>query len=169
MRKFWSMRSFPASHFTPALALAAGLAWAASATFADTLLIVRNGGEDTTIEISAKDLDALPEIEIATTTIWTEGVQTFTGPSLQSLLSSVGVAGGHLSLTALNGYFVEMEYSELTPDAPILARARNGALLSIRDKGPIWLVYPYDSDRMWQTETIFSRSIWQLTEIDVSP
>ena len=169
MHNFWPMRSSSATRVATAIAFATGLTWTAAAASAATLLVVKNGAEDKTIEISSDDLDALPEIEIVTTTIWTEVVQTFTGPSLHALLSSVGVTGGHLSLTALNGYFFEMEYSDLTPEAPILARARNGAALSICDKGPIWLVYPYDADRMWQTEIIFSRSIWQLTEIDVSP
>lgn len=169
IRNFWPTGSSSTAPFGTAMAVAAGLTWMASAAFADTLLVVKNDAEDKVIEISSEDLDALPEIEIVTTTIWTEGVQTFTGPSLHALLSSVGVTGGHLSLTALNGYFVEMEYSDLMPEAPVLARERNGAALSIRDKGPIWLVYPYDADPMWQTEIIFSRSIWQLTDIEVSP
>ncbi|WP_252928140.1 hypothetical protein [Paracoccus sp. 08] len=34
--------------------------------------------------------------------------------------------------------------------------------ISVRDKGPLWIVYPYDADRQYQTEVIYSRSIWQL-------
>lgn len=168
-RKIWPTRISAALLPAAVIALTTSLVWMPSTALADTLLLVKIGSDSKPVEISSEDLDALPEVEIVTTTIWTEGVQSFKGPSLQALLSSVGVTGGHISLTALNGYFVEMDYSDLMPDHPILARERNGTPLSIRDKGPIWLVYPFDSDRKWQTEIIFSRSIWQLTEIDVSP
>jgi hypothetical protein len=40
--------------------------------------------------------------------------------------------------------------------------------MSIREKGPLWLVYPYDLNKAYQSETIYSRSIWQLVRIDQS-
>ncbi|MEC8574513.1 MAG: oxidoreductase, partial [Pseudomonadota bacterium] len=40
--------------------------------------------------------------------------------------------------------------------------------MSLRDKGPLWIVYPFDSDPAYQTEAIYSRSIWQLEEITVT-
>jgi hypothetical protein len=42
----------------------------------------------------------------------------------------------------------------------------NGAPLSRREKGPYWLVYPYDSDPIFQSETVYTRSIWQLVSIE---
>ena len=39
--------------------------------------------------------------------------------------------------------------------------------MSVREKGPIWVIYPYDHDADYRTDTIFSRSIWQLDRIDV--
>ena len=39
--------------------------------------------------------------------------------------------------------------------------------MSIRDKGPLWVVYPYDSSADYRTEVIYSRSIWQLDRIEV--
>ena len=50
---------------------------------------------------------------------------------------------------------------------PIIAYRLNGDRMSVRDKGPLWVVYPYDSDQVYQTEVIYSRSIWQLYRIDV--
>jgi hypothetical protein len=40
--------------------------------------------------------------------------------------------------------------------------------MSVRDKGPLWLIYPYDSKAEYQSETIYSRSIWQLVKIDLT-
>jgi hypothetical protein len=49
----------------------------------------------------------------------------------------------------------------------MIAFRMNGAPMSVRDKGPLWIVYPYDSDPRFQTEIIYSRSIWQLDRLEV--
>jgi hypothetical protein len=41
--------------------------------------------------------------------------------------------------------------------------------MSVRDKGPLWLVYPYDSAAKYQSEVVFSRSIWQLNRLEIAP
>ena len=46
---------------------------------------------------------------------------------------------------------------------------RNGGRMSVRDKGPLWIVYPFDSSEEYQAELIYSRSIWQLVRIEVLP
>jgi hypothetical protein len=43
----------------------------------------------------------------------------------------------------------------------------NGAEMSIRDKGPLWIVYPYDASDDFRSEVVYSRSIWQLDRIEV--
>ena len=51
----------------------------------------------------------------------------------------------------------------------VLAFLRNGDEMSVRDKGPLWVVYPYDSTPEYQSELIYSRSVWQLARIEVQP
>jgi hypothetical protein len=43
----------------------------------------------------------------------------------------------------------------------------DGNAMSVRDKGPLWVIYPYDSDAAYRTEVIYSRSIWQLDRLEV--
>jgi hypothetical protein len=50
----------------------------------------------------------------------------------------------------------------------MIAYLRNGNPMPLRDKGPLWIVYPFDSSSDFQSETIYSRSIWQLNRIAVS-
>lgn len=114
-------------------------------------------------------LQAMPPVTITTTTIWTEGEQTFTGVLLKSLLDSLGAAGKGVEATALNDYFTEIPPEDIVDDGPIVAYMQNGNLLSVRDNGPLWIVYPYDSDGRWRSEVIYARSIWQLTSITVKP
>ncbi|MGB1266126.1 MAG: oxidoreductase, partial [Nereida ignava] len=50
-------------------------------------------------------------------------------------------------------------------DGPIIAYKQNGSEMSRRRKGPLWIVYPYDDKKSYQTETVYSRSIWQLDRL----
>lgn len=114
---------------------------------------------------SAEALRSFPETSFDTTTIWTEGKVTFTGVELKALLDSVGITEGNLKATAINDYSVEIPVSDAVEDGPIVAYTRDGQEMSVRDKGPLWIVYPYDSNADYQTEVIYSRSIWQLNRI----
>ena len=112
-------------------------------------------------------LKAIGEVTFSTTTPWTEGVQSFTGVSLQALMETVGVTEGTLTAKAINDYAIEIPVSDAVTDGPIIAYLQNGEPMSVREKGPLWLVYPYDSKADYQAEVIYSRSIWQLTNIDI--
>jgi hypothetical protein len=112
-------------------------------------------------------LQALSAATVTTGTIWTEGMVQFTGVRLKTLLDAVGVTDGILDATAINDYAVEIPVSDAVEDGPIIAYEMNGAPMSVRDKGPLWIVYPYDDDPDYRTEVIYSRSIWQLDRIIV--
>lgn len=112
-------------------------------------------------------LAALPTVTIKTTTIWTEGEQSFTGVRLADLLAAVGAEGGTLAATAVNDYAVEIPVEDWGDIGPIVAYLRNGAPMTLREKGPLWIVYPYDSDAAYRTEVVYSRSIWQLDRLEV--
>lgn len=115
------------------------------------------------------DLDSLAELgtaEFGTTTIWTDGHQHFEGTPLANVLARLGITHGTLRATAINDYSVEIPVSSVTSEAPLVAFRRNGKVMPLRDKGPLWLVYPFDSDKDYRTEVIYSRSIWQLDRIE---
>lgn len=112
-------------------------------------------------------LKAMPQVTFQTSTPWTDGVQSFTGVPLDALLQAVEVTEGSLTAKAVNDYAIEIPVSDAVADGPILAYLQNGKAMSLREKGPLWVVYPYDSKDDYQTEVIYSRSIWQLSSIDV--
>lgn len=113
-------------------------------------------------------LEGLDPVQIETETIWTDGVQTFTGVPLARLMEAVDAEGAILSATAINDYAVEIPRSDWVEDGPILAYLNNGTPMSVRDKGPLWVIYPYDDNPDYQTEVVYSRSIWQLDRIEVT-
>lgn len=158
------------------LALAiAGPAWAENRPPPPGLAVVltvsgaiAGADADGVVQFSLADLAALGEVEFSTSTIWTEGVVTFTGVPLSRVLDHVGATGGTLVLTALNDYSASKPASEVEPEAPLIAYLRDGVAMPVRDKGPLWVVYPYDASPAYQSEIVFSRSVWQLARIHVT-
>lgn len=137
---------------------------------AEVLLSVDVKGDGSEIRTLTDDeLSALPQVSFTTSTIWTTESVTFSGPSLASVLEAVGAQDGALSMVAVNDYKVEMPRSLVEEEVPVVANRINGEPFSIRDKGPLWVVFPYDADARFQTEEIYSFSIWQLTQIQVVP
>ncbi len=147
------------------------LAGKAAASGGDVLLTVSgqinpaNGADVATFDIS--QLRQLDPVTFTTTTIWTEGAQTFTGVPLKTLLESLGVKSGTLRALAANDYSVDIPVADALKDGPIVAYERNGKAMPLRDKGPLWIVYPFDESAGFRTEVVYSRSIWQLDRFEV--
>lgn len=127
---------------------------------------VKNAGD--VAEFDYEMLRALGAENVTTETIWTEGLQEFVGVPLTRLLEALGVSRGTIKATAINDYSVEIPVSDAVDEGPIVAYQRNGAPMSTRDKGPLWVIYPYDAKAEYQSEVIYSRSIWQLDRMEVS-
>jgi hypothetical protein len=132
----------------------------------ETILRVYPVGDGTLTAWTLADLRGLPVIEFETTTPFTDGPQRFAGAALSGVLGDVP-ADAVLILKALNDYSVRIPVAEISPQTPIIAYERNGEVMSVRKKGPLWIVYPFDADPEFQNETIYGRSIWQLVEIQV--
>jgi hypothetical protein len=126
---------------------------------------VTNDGDGAAFDMQM--LKGLPATEIRTTTIWTEGEQVFVGVSLADLMERVGATGNKMDAYAINDYNTEIPMSDAVDGGPIVAYMRNGAEMSVRNKGPLWVVYPFDDDPKYMSEQIYARSIWQLDRIKV--
>ena len=113
-------------------------------------------------------IDALAQHSITSETPWYDGAQTFSGALVSGLLEAVGATGSALTVTALNGYSAEIPNADVLENQVILASRVNGKLLSVRDKGPLFVVYPFDSNPELFNELYFGRSVWQLTAITVN-
>jgi len=117
-------------------------------------------------ELDFAMLEELERRRIETSTIWTEGTQVFEGVSLSVLVDALGLEGSTLRASAVNDYAVEIPMSDAVEGGPIVAYLLNGAEMSLRDKGPLWIIYPYDENADFRTEVIYSRSIWQLNRLE---
>jgi hypothetical protein len=125
----------------------------------------RNSGDTAVFDRSM--LEALGGTSIETTTPWYSGVVRFEGVRLDTLMQHVGATGEHVTATALNDFVTEMPISDFSRFGAILALKRDGAYMPVRDKGPLFIVYPYDSAPELQAAKYFSRSAWQVARLAV--
>lgn len=115
-------------------------------------------------------LRSLPARSFQTSTVWTEGVHEFEGVPLRTLLERLGAAkDASVSAVAVNDYAVEIPASAIEDDAPIIAYHIDGATFSRREKGPLWVIFPYDEDARYRSEVTYGQSIWQLDRLTVHP
>ncbi len=138
-------------------------AWA----LAEGVALKIEGSDGSVTEITLAELDAMEQVSFETTTIWTDGVVAFSGVSLSTLLNAAGISGPMLRMMALNDYSIDMPIDDIGEEFPIVATRMDGEEMSVRGKGPFWVVFPYDADPSFQTETIFARSVWQLGALSV--
>jgi len=110
-------------------------------------------------------LKALPSRTITTSTPWTEGTHTYVGVGGTAFVEAIGASGGEALATALNDYQVTIPLEDFGEDHLIIAYEADGEPMSIRDKGPLWVIYPYDDDARYREDAVASRSIWQLKSL----
>lgn len=160
------------------LSLAIFLFWTGSVTARelpvpsqDVVLVISgnieqtNSGKDAQFDLAM--LREMRQVSFETTTLWTEGVVRFKGVPLADILARVGVTSGTIRAHAVNDYIVHIPVASVESNAPVVAYEMNGQPMSRRNKGPLWVVYPYDSSDRFRTETIYTRSIWQLDRIEI--
>lgn len=160
-------------HFTVSLAasaLPAAAAWAVDRTPVVLTVSGRvarpNDGARRVFDMPA--LAGLEQHEIATTTPWHRGVRRFSGPLLREVLADAGAQGDTLRAVALNDYRVEIPFDDVRRYDVIVARLLDGQPMAVRDKGPLFIMYPFDRQPDLRNAVYYSRCVWQLKALDVS-
>lgn len=112
-------------------------------------------------------LEALGVESIETTTPWHTGKVKFEGVSMAKLMQKVGATGKMAVAIALDDYVSNIPIEDFTSYHVILALKRDGKDMAISDKGPLFVIYPYDSDPELRSQKYYSRSAWQVKRIDI--
>lgn len=125
----------------------------------------KNDGDAAVFDLSM--LEALPGRKSEVETPWTKGKVNFEGPLGSAFLDAVGAKGNTLLITALNDYTAEVPIEDFRKWPVILATRMNGEPMPVREKGPIFVIYPFDADPALYNELYFNRSVWQVKSIEV--
>jgi len=111
-------------------------------------------------------LEALGQVSITTGYVLSNKKQLYEGVPLRAVLERVGSKGTSVLASALNSYKISIPLEDLKYE-PIIAMRVDGQALKLRDKGPLWIVYPRDAHRVLQAQAYDSRWIWQLHRLHV--
>lgn len=112
-------------------------------------------------------LEKLPQHSFTMATPWYPEPKTFTGPLLRDVLGAAAAKGSALRAVALNDYKIDIPAEDADRYEVIVARLLDGKPMPIRDKGPLFIVYPFDTSAELRSERYYSRSAWQLRTLEV--
>lgn len=138
-----------------------------SVTFSQTVLTVASAEDVSEKGLSLEDLMGLDQVEITTSNEFVDGKKVFKGPLVRDILILCRAGDARqVSLIAANDYQVEVDAQEFFKYDAILALSMDGEMLSKRDKGPIWVIYPMSDHAELRKPIYNSRLIWQLVKME---
>ncbi len=113
-------------------------------------------------------LEALGMTSFTTKTPWYPNPVSFEGVPAKKIMEAVGAQGTLVTAIALNDYSTEIPITDFDRYNVLFAVKRDGAYMPVRDKGPIFIVYPYDTDPILHSRSYYGRSAWQVTRLVIS-
>ena len=112
-------------------------------------------------------LENMGMVAFETETPWTEGQVEFAGVPFDRLLDSVAPAGSIAKARAANDYSADIPLPTLRETGAILAMRLNGENMTLRDKGPLWIVFPWSQNPDLKHVEMYNCSVWQLVSLHI--
>jgi hypothetical protein len=112
-------------------------------------------------------LEKLPQRSFTTMTPWEKQPVKFTGPLLRDVLAAAKATGTTIKAAALNDYQTSIPADDAQKFDVILAHKMNDADIPVKTKGPLFIVYPYDSKPELRSTLYYERSAWQLKSMTI--
>jgi hypothetical protein len=112
-------------------------------------------------------LEMLPQQTFSTKTPWDKQAIKFTGPLLRDVLAAAKASGTTVNAMALNDYKTAIPLQDAQQYDMIVAHRMNDKPIPARTKGPLFIVYPFDSKAELQSTRFYGRSAWQLKSLTV--
>ena len=119
------------------------------------------------LDFTSAQLEAIGSASVVTSTPWHEGTPTFEGVSMDALLAHVGATGDVAEVLALNNYRTTIPLEDFAEYPVLLALKQDGEYMTVRNKGPLFIIYPFDDFDELRTDLYYSRSAWQVRSITI--
>ncbi len=112
-------------------------------------------------------IEKLPQQTFTTMTPWDKKPIQFTGPLLRDVLAAAKANGTTIKAAALNDYQTTIPIEDAKKFDVILAHKMNGESIPVKTKGPLFIVYPFDSKPELRATVFYERSAWQLKSLKI--
>jgi hypothetical protein len=126
---------------------------------------ITHANVDGAAEFDLPLLESLGIERLRTWTPWTEGEPLFDGVLARTLMQAVGAHGTQVQARARNDYLAVIPLEDFARWPVLLATHMDSQRLRLRDKGPIWIIYPWSDDPELNNRLIRQRSVWQLASL----
>lgn len=163
-----SLKSFFAAALAAILLVTGPVSAQDKAPEGATILVISGavkGAVPVSFDLAA--LEKIGKVALTTTTKWTEGPVAFEGVLMRDLLKAVGATGTEIQAVAINDYKVTVPIADFDKYDVILAYRRDGKPMAVREKGPLWIMYPFDQNPDIKTDLHYARCAWQVKLIEV--
>jgi hypothetical protein len=130
-----------------------------------TILTLKLG--DRVINLSYQDILEFTPVEHTMKNVWVNKTVTYTGVKLSTIIQKYNITSEWLKMTAINDYSIKVPIIDAEKGA-FIAYLADGKPMKIRDKGPLWVLYPFGENEELEIDTYHNRSIWQLKLIEES-
>ncbi|ASJ71580.1 molybdopterin-dependent oxidoreductase [Granulosicoccus antarcticus] len=129
----------------------------------------KDPSQQNTVSFDRTMLEASGLTKIITETPWTKGLVEFEGVLARNLFAKIDATGKSVQARALDDYIVDIPIEDFFEYDVILATRKNGEPITIRDNGPVWIIYPWTDVSDLRRPQYYSRSIWQLKSLTILP
>ncbi len=122
------------------------------------------------VTLAAEDLLDIDRTKVLTDNDYVTDVTLFEGPLFRSLVNEFAEDMDNvatINATALNDYSISVPIPDITDYDVIISVLMDGERMSIRDKGPFWVIYPMSRNPELQDDIFNNRLIWQLSRIEI--
>lgn len=151
----------------PARPRAAGLPRRTQSVILTVSGLIRHRNEGDRAVFDRPMLHALGSASITTQTPWYDAPVRFDGVPMARVMEAVGAEGTTVTAIALNDYSTDIPMPDLTRFDVLLATHRNGVPMPANDRGPLFIVYPYDSSPVLRSPLYYGRSAWSVAHLIV--
>jgi len=120
-------------------------------------------GEKLVLELD--EIKAMERTSITTHSPWLPGAVTFTGVRVSTLLNHIGAKSAKFEAIALDDYRFVVDGVDFDKYPVILAYERDGKPMTVRELGPLWIMFPFDDYPELLNEKNKGAAVWQLLEM----
>jgi hypothetical protein len=128
---------------------------------------LRVTNEGSTAVFDRSMLEGLGSATITTNSPWYDGPMRFDGVPMTRVMDAVGANGQTLTAIALNDYSTDIPIADFARFGVLLATRRAGAPMLVSERGPLFIIYPYDAYPELRTRLYYSRSAWSVAQLIV--
>ncbi|MEZ9230677.1 hypothetical protein AB4259_06290 [Vibrio amylolyticus] len=128
---------------------------------------IEHSNSSSGVEFDEAMLSQLEVSEVKTNNHVVQEETRYKGPKLKTVLDYVGSRGDEVKVIAWDDYIVTIPIKTIEEYGVLLATHENDVRMTLDDKGPFFIVFPFSGYSELRNDFYYNLSVWQVKEIVV--